>query len=311
MIVYLDVIFLENLCMNYIILFATGIIHKVKIKQTRCILASVIGSVYAILSMMKISSIYSNLFLKIALSIAMIYIAFSPKSPKLLIKELLIFYLTSFAFGGCAFALLYFVKPEKIMMKDGVLIGSYPIKIALLGGVVGFTIIVNAFRMMKGRLGRKDMICEVEIIFNHKTKKVRVMVDTGNMLKDPITAFPVIVIEKNELVSLIPDNILENLQSIILGENKEIWEQVEKEQYLSRFRIIPFSSLGKEHGVLLGFKADRVTVRQEEMENDFQNVIIGIYEKELSKNKSYHGLIGLEMLGKEEKVIEYSRNVKV
>ncbi len=35
MTVYLDVVLLENLCMNYIILFATGYLMKIKMKQLR------------------------------------------------------------------------------------------------------------------------------------------------------------------------------------------------------------------------------------------------------------------------------------
>ncbi len=42
MTIYLDVVLLENLCMNYIILFATGYIMKVKTKQWRLIVAATI-----------------------------------------------------------------------------------------------------------------------------------------------------------------------------------------------------------------------------------------------------------------------------
>lgn len=40
MTIYLDVVLFENLCMNYIILFATGYIMKIKIKQLRLIISS-------------------------------------------------------------------------------------------------------------------------------------------------------------------------------------------------------------------------------------------------------------------------------
>lgn len=42
MTIYLDVVLLENVCMNYIILFATSYIMKVKIKQWKVLLSSVI-----------------------------------------------------------------------------------------------------------------------------------------------------------------------------------------------------------------------------------------------------------------------------
>ena len=136
MTIYIDIIFLENLFMNYIIIYATGIIVKAPIKIIRTFLASGIGGVYAILSYMSMLEICSNLFLKIALSVVMVYIAFNPKNKKIFLKQLMIFYLTSFTFGGVAFALLYFVSPQKILMEKGVLIGTYPIKMVLVGGIV-------------------------------------------------------------------------------------------------------------------------------------------------------------------------------
>lgn len=122
--------------MNYIILFATGIIVKAPLKIIRTLLSSTIGSIYAIISYMSILEINSNFVLKILLSIAMVYIAFNSKSAKLFFKQLMIFYLTSFTFGGVAFALLYFVSPQNILMENGVLIGTYSIKIILAGGMV-------------------------------------------------------------------------------------------------------------------------------------------------------------------------------
>lgn len=117
MTVYIDIIFLENLFMNYIILFATGIILKLQMKSLRILISSIIGSIYAIIVYTSTMEIYSNIILKILLSIAMVYVAFNSRNVKQCLKQLIIFYLTSFTFGGVAFALLYFVKPENILME--------------------------------------------------------------------------------------------------------------------------------------------------------------------------------------------------
>ena len=117
MTLYIDIIFLENLFMNYIILYATGIIIKAPIKLIRTFLSSAIGSIYAALTYMSVLEIYSNIFLKIMLSITMVYVGFNPKNVKSFFKQLIIFYLTSFTFGGVAFALLYFISPQKILME--------------------------------------------------------------------------------------------------------------------------------------------------------------------------------------------------
>ena len=107
------------------------------------------GGCYAVVAYLNILQIYSNIVAKILLSIIMVYITLEANSIKKLFKQLIVFYLVSFSFGGCAFALLYFVRPQDVLIKNGVYIGTYPIKIALLGGVIGFVITQMAFKIVK------------------------------------------------------------------------------------------------------------------------------------------------------------------
>ena len=296
MTIYLDVVLIENLCMNYIILFATGYILKLKINHIRLVIAALFGGVYSILAYVQILPIYSNIIMKIILSIVIVYIAYKPKNVKIMTKQVIIFYLTSFVFGGTAFALLYFIKPQDVLVKNGVLVGTYPIKIALLGGIVGFVITVIAFKIVKYRLSKNDMLCEIEVYIKDRSVKTKALIDTGNMLKDPITRQPVIVIEKYILYDIIPHEVLDNLEKIIGGDvDKELYEE-NIVDYMAKFRIIPFSSLGRQNGMLLGFKADKVKTYIDSNELEIKNVIIGIYDKRISKNGKYNALIGLEII---------------
>lgn len=309
MTVYLDVVFFENVCMNYIILFATGYILKIKMKQIRIILSSALGSIYAVLIYMQNIIFYSNMIVKIVLSIVMILIAFSPKKIKSLFKELVLFYLVSFAFGGCAFALLYFVKPQNILMKNGVYVGRYPIQIALLGGIVGFVITQMAFKLVKNKMTKKDMFADLYVFSNEKTIKLKALVDSGNMLKDPISGLPVIVIEKSKLYQIFSKKVLDHTNDIINGNfSKDLFLQ--EQEAISKFRMIPFSSLGKENGLLLGIKVEKVKVCFEETEEVIKGVIIGIYDKSLTKNGEYTALVGLNILEGSEKN-ELTSNTKV
>ena len=88
MTIYVDVVLMENLIMNYIILLATGIILKQKINHTRLIISSLLGAFYSIISYMSILDIYSSLILKIVLSIVIVYIAFNPQNMKKMWKTL-------------------------------------------------------------------------------------------------------------------------------------------------------------------------------------------------------------------------------
>lgn len=290
MTLYVDIIFLENVFMNSIILLATGVILKMEIKILRILISSAIGSIYAIIIYTSNMEIYSNFFLKLLLSFVIIYIAFKPPNWKLFFKHLIIFYLTSFTFGGVAFALLYFVRPQDILLQDGVLIGTYPIKMILAGGIIGFIIITISFKNIKGKMSKKDMYCNVNIYDKGKKTKIIAIVDTGNFLREPISKMPVIVIEKNKLLDIFPSNILDNVSNIIDGKDIELGE------YLPKIKAIPFKSLGKENGLLLGIKMDEIQVEYQDTNYKIENVIIGIYNGILSKNGKYSGLVGLDLI---------------
>ena len=308
MTIYLDVVLAENLCMNYIILLATAYKLKIKRNHIRLIISALLGGVYSILAYIKILQMYSNFIFKIILSIVMVYVAYKPKDVKKLTKNLVFFYMISFLFGGCAFAFLYIIKPQEILVRNGMLIGSYPLKVAILGGLVGFTIITISFKLVKSRLSPKDIYCEIEVSFNDKKVTTKALIDTGNMLKEPITGMPVIIMEKEILKEILPNIILDNLEKIIGGEApKEIYEG-EYLEYVKRFRLIPFISLGKENGMLLGFKVDKIEIKQEEIKNA-ENVIVGIYEKKLSKKNQYFALIGLDLIERSEEKNEFFANV--
>lgn len=310
MTIYLDVVFFENIIMNYIIIFATGVSIKGEIKHWRILVASSIGAIYTIIMYLNIIPIYSNFFMKFVLSFVIVYISFLPKTWKKLLKDLLIFYLVSFVFGGCVFALMYFISPQLALIKNGVFVGAYPIKVALIGGLVSFIIIQVSFKVVKTRLSKKDMIYDIEIIIDRKSVKVKALLDTGNLLKDPITGIPVVVIEHKSLYSVIPAEVLNNINKVIGGDTNELIENEEFSKIISRFRIIPFSSLGKQNGLLLGIKADCIDIILDEKVQSINNVIVGIYDKSFTKNGMYSAIFGLDIL-EGGKLNECIANVKV
>lgn len=287
MTIYLDIILIENILMNYIILFATGFIQKLQMSKIRLIISSLLGGIYAIISYLNIIPIYSSVFMKILLSIIMVYIAFNPQNVKKMLKTILLFYLTSFVMGGCALALLYIVSPQNVKFENGVLTGIYPMKVTLIAGLIGFTIIQISFKLNKKQVKKKDMFCKVEISINKVKSEAKAYIDSGNMLKEPITKVPVIIVEKEKVNNL--KNI--DLNKVIGGDDKNI-ENL-------KFRIIPFTSIGKQNGMLIGIKPDFIKIIIDDTEIEIENVIIGLYDKKISKD--YQALIGLELLEGEEK----------
>ncbi len=299
MTIYVDVVFIENLLINYIILCATAIIAKNKIHFLKFLLASSFGSLYAILNYIISLSNLENFFLKLFISSFMILISFDNKKIKVFFKNLIMFYLTSFTFGGAAFMLLFFVSPESVIYENGRFIGTYPLKITIYGGILGFIIITLVAKFIKNKFS--NTLCDLEIFFKGKVIKLKTLVDSGNLLKEPISNQDVIVVQKSSLEDLIDKKILNEATSMIKGS---LIGDMSKELYEYKFKVIPFSSLGNENGVLIGFKPDYIKIYSDE-EIIKKDVIIGIYDGALSKTNLYTSLIGLGCFKKEGMKDEY------
>lgn len=208
-------------------------------------------------------------------------------------KQLVLFYVTTFTFGGIATYLIYVLKPQNIIIKNGMYVGTYVLKVIFVGAIIGTIILAIAFKMAKNKITKKDMICKVKIKLNGKEETVEAMVDTGNMLKEPITGTPVVVVERTSLYELLPKEILNNTESILGGDFEKIPEEI-KNEYVPKLKLIPFASLGKQNGMLVGIKPEKIEVINEQTEEE-KNAIIGIYNKSLTKKGEYKALIGIDL----------------
>ena len=290
MTIYLDIVLFENIILNFIIIFATSIISKTKTTGLRALVSSLVGGLFSIVHYLSEHNIYINIIIKIFISIFMMVIAFKELELKKLFKLVIFFYFVSFMFGGVAFMLLFFLKPQNIVMKNNYLIGTYPIKVTVFAGVIGLIIILIVSKIIKSKMQKNNMIFELEIFYNGKTEKLKTFLDTGNLLKEPISNSDVIIAEKDALKEIIDEDLLENIKNIVKGK----W--IDKNNLHSfKIKIIPFSSLGNDNGLLVGFKPDYVKIYGEEsiVRDD---VLIGIYDGKLSRGNMYSSLIGLDIL---------------
>lgn len=225
----------------------------------------------------------------------MVYLAFTPKTLKEMLKMMVFFYLTSFVFGGAALSVIYMVNTGKISIQNGMIIGSYTLKTILIGVIIAFIVVILAFKLVKAKFSKKDLFCPITIKINGKEIKTIAMLDTGNLLKEPITNIPVIVVEHTLLQDAVPKEILDNIEKILGGDLEEIPENI-KNEYMSKLKVIPFTSLGKQNGMLLGLKADGLELEETEGVKKVDKIMIGMYNKKLSKKEEYSALLGIDVL---------------
>ena len=295
MVIYIDMLFLENFILDFIILYVTGLISKNKIKFLKLLLGSALGAIYVVMYYFIKINVYSNIIIKLLLSIIMIYISFVPTNFKEMLKLTVFFYLTSFVFGGAALSVIYMLNSRRITIQNGILIGNYTIRTIFIGVVIACIVTIIAFKFVKAKFSKNDLFCNIIIKINNKQIKTKAMLDTGNFLKDPITNIPVVVVEYTVLYDMVPKEILDNIEDILGGDLEKIPENI-KNEYMSKLKVIPFSSLGKQNGMLLGLKADGLIVANEEEVKNIDKVIIGIYNKKLSKKGDYSALLGFDTI---------------
>lgn len=149
MVVYVDIVFLENVILDFIILLAVNIICNKEIRFIRILLASLLGGFYILFSLFFEKNIF---ILKIIVSILMILINFGFNNKKTFLKNLGVFYLTSITFGGSAFMFLSMTNSERLVYNKGHFTGLYPIKIAIIRGNIWLFINCSSDKKFKKKI---------------------------------------------------------------------------------------------------------------------------------------------------------------
>ncbi len=296
--IYLDVLILENLVINYLILYVTAKFSKYNTSTLRLFSGAIIGALYVGIIIVEpdIKVFYTTLA-KILLSFFIIAVTFSPRKVMTFIKTLVIFYISTFIFAGAALAFLFF-NQQGGFVKNGIVYVFGQSKWSLMFfSLVTVGIIIKIFmEVIQSKFTRENLLIPVKISFDNRKIGFPALVDTGNTLKDPLTNIPVMVVEFKALEELLPIEIKDIFRNSKEDDLSCVTTTISTSKWFSRFRLIPFSSLGKENGMLIGFKPDFIEIGEEEEKRDVKNVIVGIYNRSLSRNEKYKALLGPELV---------------
>ncbi len=263
-VVYVDVLFLVNFLVNFSLLYLTGKILRLKIKYLRVFGAAGAGALYAVLMFLpELSFIYSTAA-KIFSCFGIVAAAYNIRRPLLYFKTLGVFIALTLCFGGGLFALFCFTGIGAALgavVKNGVLYLKLPWQVLFLAAVLLILCVFAA------------------------------LLDTGNTLSDPLSNCPVIVCEYKTLKNILPYEI----NTLFENGDENNFAKIEK-AFMSvgtklQIRLIPFSSIGRENGLLIGFKPDSVSVFVNEKEMFSGEVTVGICNNALSDDKSFQALI--------------------
>ncbi len=291
-IIYIDVLFAVNLLVNYILLRASATLSRIKENKFRVFLGAFIGALYAVLVFFPdFSVIYSTLF-KMLVSMLIIACSFAFYSIRGYLKTLFVFYIVSFGFGGCVLGVFYFSDiGAKLgaVYSNGILYFNLPWTVLALAGFL-FYISTKIFAYFSRKaLKFTGLRKKLYISFENNTAELTALMDTGNSLVDPITLSPVIIAEYKPLKSLFNKEVRCSLDQLEKGNITWIMSDIVQKGIPAR--LIPFTSLGKSNGMLIGFVPDKAEIHDNCGVRVLDKCVIGIYNKSLSKDRSYSALL--------------------
>ncbi len=290
--VYLDLPILGGILawiQDGVLLWMVGQISAVKGRWGRLVLGGAAGGLFQLLIMVNQASggllnpwIGSPLIFTVLVPILMVGLAFFPIKIKGAFKLFGYFYLLSFLLSGIHWGLdslnrRYFQLEINLWWRCWA-----HLALIFILGELGW-----------GVVHRKlwDQIClyPIRISWDGNELNLNALLDTGNRLYDPLTKVPVVIIEYSQVKQLLPAEVVALIDKIQSGELDTNWKLPNVWQ--ERVRVLPFKSIGKEHGMLIGFRPDSLKIWQKQEEISNNHVVVGIYNHPLSPEGAFQALI--------------------
>lgn len=173
--IYIEIVFLLNFLLDFMILYGTKRLLKINKSIYRIILGSLIGMMITFIINIKINS-FELFFVKIIFSFIMISTSFGFRN---ILKNMFYFYLISIILGG--FLYLFNIN------------SSFYTNIVLLIIISPIVIYFTIYELIKHKLD----ICNkyfVTIFYRNKKYKLEGFIDTGNKLKSNYSSKSVILV---------------------------------------------------------------------------------------------------------------------
>jgi stage II sporulation protein GA (sporulation sigma-E factor processing peptidase) len=283
--IYADLTFLINLIMDFLILWAAGKLSGANLVYSRILIGAAAGGIYAVGNLFPALAVLYNLPLKLGFSVLLIIFTLRPQGWQEFKKNCLYFYGLSIIAAGTAVAACYLYPGSSGNI-------SY---VWLPAGVIA----VIALGYYGSEYLQRSIIPElleytVKIRFGEDECSGKGFLDTGNSLRDPVTNRPVVVAEYQFMEQLLPGDFKQVIDDI--NSEREGLDALAYTSWANRLRLIPFTSIGKKNGMLIGVRCDEIVVSLGKKFLQHSDVVIGLYRDSLCRDGQYQMLIPSEIL---------------
>jgi len=297
MILYADLLFMINFLMNgFVLLIASKVLRQKRKARWLVLGGFVMALLYTLLLVVEPLRFLNIALASVVILAAGVMVAFYPAGVRHFLRLMLAAYGITFAVGGLGMALFYLTDlPYAIYYIAADLDGfrrAVSWQVVLVGTVVSYVLIRLTMMLIEYQTIKRQMLMNVMVSMNEKYIYFDALVDTGHSLKDPLSQSPVIVAEFEQVQEFLPDGLKGLFYE---GQENNLAGVLDSQDgpFYKRIRMIPFTSIGKSSGMLIGFRPDQVMVGAK---NSRKDVVIGIYNDKLTADGRYQALLSPELL---------------
>ena len=200
--IYLDVLLVFNLYVNYILLCMTARLTHSRLRSSRCLAVSALGSVSTLMILLPPMPIFFSVLCKLLTAVLLCMAAFGWHDRKRLFFCSICLFGSSFALAGMMFA-LYIVCSVRVVQSNS----CWYLDVSLLHLIL-FTIaayiLLHTVQYLHDRTHAADGGYRVCIRYRCCTVQLQGLADTGNSLVDFFSGKPVIICDGTKFSDIAP-----------------------------------------------------------------------------------------------------------
>ena len=302
--VYLEAVLGLNFAVNSLLLWLSGRSLGLPVRLGRTAGAGAVGAFYALGCLVWPSSALPTVTCKLAVGLAMLWLAYRPRTVSAGVKLAAVFGLSTAAFCGFTVAgLLASSSPTSGLgrLPGAVVLPAAGARFLLPGIALAVLAALIAGRSLRTAAVQRGQILAATVVVGGRQAEFAALVDTGNELVEPVSGRRVLVAEHTAVAGLIPPGLATVFQGEAgAGRAMEGGVPGAPEDWSTRLCFVPYRSLGAGRGRLLpGFRPDRVLVRRgagPAGRLTADDLIIGVSPRPLAGHGRYQAILPAEYL---------------
>ena len=298
--IYADVIFAVNLAMDFLVLWICSRLLGLRTRIYRLILGAASGAGLCVFFLYMGLGAAGNVLTLETVYLACVYISFSPRSIKAAAAALLTTHLVSFGLGGICLALFMFFGGGTglgVVFPD---LGAFSVWVLAAASALSYALLKLFGPLFKRKVLNRPEMYETKVYADGREVTLTSMLDTGNLLCEPVSGEPVLIAEYARIRPVLPAGAETGLYGPDGEANLDALLTKGGGFFRNRLRLLPYESLGKKNGLLIGFRADKVEFKPLAAESgpktERKNVIVGLYNSSLSDDGLYDALLNAELI---------------